>query len=710
MGYMAHARRAARNRFFGNRHHLLKARAERLLPALRARRQERRYGVEYLEPRLLLAGDIFLDTSPADYLAAPTLVSGTEAQLESLVGEIFGLLDEVEGALDVPNELDIALPGLLNREEPGADGDDVAAHEAVLLDGLLDLEGQLGSDPDFDSVAVGDIDLAALDLHDFDGDGLIGLTDLLRNAFDSGIKSAITDGVAWATVISGLDALSASITVDDPVFDGLRVGGGEATWQLDVDAGAVSIVQEAGSAYDLTFDLGFTLVRLDNFAFDLGRNADLLGFSYGADLEGDAGLPTVGLETFFEFSTTVQIDLTIAAVDADADTDFDDLHVTFTDDSDIGIRDTAAGAGARAEFLGLPSFDLRLGFIAVEAETAFFLEAGGSYANAGLVSLANLPAENPTTSDIDFGGDYSAVLTITADFDGAPAALATLQSTFASVDATVTFAADPFDPAFGPGGTGDPRTAPTVTFDTDFETWFQPFTRITADQLLDYFAQLRSFVLQFQNAPELFGFDLPFADGFSLLGSASQVADDVLDWASDIQNLLSGLFTSSGGVDQPTFTTIQDLADESAFTEALGTLLPDLVFVDGSPQLEFGLSFANTTNFTTDLDLAFNFGNLQDFGLAAATQMSIAGDLDLSLLFGIDLGATTEVAHRLEHDRARAPQQLHGRRHERGRSQPHQQRALQAQGQRPAGLHSHRRGQRLRGPGGARGGDPDGHR
>jgi hypothetical protein len=180
----------------------------------------------------------------------------------------------------------------------------------------------------------------------------------------------------------------------------------------------------------------------------------------------------------------------------------------------------------------LSSFDLRIGFFDIEAEGSFDVDAAGSFELSSFTSLTDGLATTFGGIVIDFDGQLTAILNLTADFDGAPSDLDDLVDTYASVSAEITLSADPFVAQFwAEDGSVDLRTAPSILTDSDggsdFADYFEPWTNMSGDEVLTFLAQYRSFMLQFQNSPDLFGFDIPFADELSLLGSSSDALDDL---------------------------------------------------------------------------------------------------------------------------------------------------------------------------------------
>ena len=649
----------ARGRFFSQRMLRDRIRAQRLLGGARKGRDV--YAVENMEPRLLLAADTFENIDISDYLASPVVFDGLQSQMKDLISDSFDALEVIEDSVDFATNLVLDLPGLLDREPGSEDGDTDGEHREVDLDELLDLDRQLNETSGFAEVDLADIDFGALELHDYDSDGVISMTEALRNAFEAQML-AIVDGATIGSstigsIVSGINGIAdAVLNLDDSALFS-----DSADYTLSVNASGFSLVLDSGNEYDLTFDLSFSIERSDGFSFDMGRNADLLGFTYGADLEGNAGLPQVTLDTSLSFETTAHIDLTLvytAEVPFDAGPpevayEPEKVDVSFSNNADIGLTDSSASIGAAAS-AALSSFDLRIGFLDIEAEGSFDANAAGTFELNAFTSLSDGLATTFGGVGIDFDGEMTAVLDITADFDGAPSELDDLVDTFAGISAEITLSADPFVAQFWAEDTVDLRTAPSILTDSDggssFAEYFAPWTNMSGDEVLTFLAQFRSFMLQFQNAPDLFGFDIPFADELSLLGSSSDALDDLLDWATPIQTMVDGLFAEvvgEPGVFAPTFGSIQELVSEASFQSQIGTFLPDLVFTGGGtmgPSLQIGLEFANTTNFNQDLDLNFNFGNLENFNVAGGGNIEVDGDLDLSFLFGIDLSGANEVA------------------------------------------------------------------
>ncbi|WP_407493414.1 hypothetical protein [Pseudooceanicola sp. MF1-13] len=598
---------------------------------------------------MLLAADTFAGDYEAAFLANPHAISGMSMDFDDLFIEIFNTLDLIEATPATLGSLDIDLPALLDREDGGI------AHQTVELDELMQIAEKIAEDGDFDLVGPSSIDIAANDWHDFyQGDGEISHSDAIRNAFGSQLIDQAGDffaGISFDSFVNYINGLS-SVAIDMP--DDNLVGTPTTSYLLDVNATGVTTQDDGFGNIVLSFGLELEVERTDTFSLDFGRNADLLSLIYGADESGDAGMPDISVTSGMSFSADATFFVSISFDDGGTpgDTSDDETTITYNNGA-LGLTGVDARFGAEADVTGL-AFDAQLGFLEIDVEGDFGMEAFASYSNAGFLSLFSLSGLSLNDADIDVAGSLSASFTASAALGGS-GELSTLATEFAGrsfeIDVTV---ADIFASGalFGSeDGSVDPRTAPKVTLGgTDFDAWFEPFTNLNADELLTYIAQFRSFLLQFQNAPDLFGFDIPFIDDVSLLGQASLPDDapadalpyDLLDWASPVQALIDGLYTEGTGNAAsallPEFDSLQSLV-ETAFN----TPLVGLSFNDDLGVLEFNLEFGNSTQLLDqDLDFNFNFGPLENFDFDG--DIDINGALTLSFLMGIDLGGATEVS------------------------------------------------------------------
>lgn len=650
---------ALRGRYFGQHQIRKRIRSERLLG--RARTGEHAYRVEAFEPRMLLAADVFGsvgdDATIQEYLDNPYAFNGLGAQIDDLIIAAFETLEEFEGEADI----DVDLPALLDRSDDGE-------HQTVNLADLLAIGTQLADTGDFTEVFdEADIDLGELDLIDY-GDAGLTLSDVLRNAY----ASALDDLTSTFRGFSLDSAFDLTLTLPD-LTDDARVSD-TAGWEISIDVSGVSIdpsTDVGNGVYALEFDLSFGIERVELFSFDLGRNADLIGLSYGVDLAGDygvdangtAGLPGVDLSAGLAFDTTARVNLNLTettnpGADFDLGTpedNYQQLNIGFSNGTGIGVVSSTAslyaeatGAGAGGE---LAEFQLQIGFLEILASGSFDLEATAEYELASFVSLNALSGTTVTDGDISLSGAMDAVLEVSIDTGGVGGGLIDDLAdtiTLAAADAEITLSATLFDVGdFDADETADPRTAPIISTNTSFDDYFGVFNELGADEIVTYLAQIRSFLLQFQNSSELFGFDLPFVNQMSLLGDAQDSAADLLDWAAPVQDLINNLITTVPDAGEvPSFDSLQELLTDSDFAAVLaGSILPDLTLSDdGRTLLTFGLDFEWDTGFTKDVDLGFDFGTLENFNLDAGGNVDVSADLGLDFLFGVDLGGDAEVS------------------------------------------------------------------
>ncbi len=600
-----------------------------------------RYMLEALEPRLLLNADLGA-IAIQDFLDDPNLTSDFVTAFEAGFDRLFDTLEEVEGTLQIDTNLDIDLPALLDREYdgPGEDGngDDnfFNDHQSVALAGLMDYVSQL-TDAGFDGfVDIADINMGAFDFHDYNGSGVLEVSDVIRSGIDAVFNNLNVVGSHVSDLVSHLNGNNIS-------FGDFDLGITASNLQIDpaTDAGE--------GTYNLTFDLGFDLGRSHSFHFDLGRGADLLGLIYPSDADGPAGMPEVEIDTHFGFATQIGLAVTVDLDDVNIGTEEDPVleeHV-FVDASssdfylgtDAQVRagvDTSASVGA---------FDFQIGFLEISngAGSTFELTAEvlgelGDTNDDGVISFSELGDADYIADEVSVSTDGA--LNVLLNIDVQVMGVGSFDDAFAALDPVIQLSGDPFDAALQPPGGDDPRTAPIISL-LDFDA-LTPFRNMTDEGFLNVLRQLESYFSSLENNLDLFGFDLPFVSATSLL--------DALDFTSDIHALIDDLYdevqVSSGGissrVDVPTFISVQELASElnSLLPGSLADLVPS--YSADTLVLSFDFALAQTVSIDEGFDFSFDLGQVGDVNATGG----FSGDSNLGMDFtlGLDLSDPAEVA------------------------------------------------------------------
>ncbi|MBL4906468.1 MAG: hypothetical protein JKX94_03375, partial [Sneathiella sp.] len=556
------------------------------------------------------------------------------------------------GELDLGTELNIDLPGLLDREiindfievtDDGINGND---HEAVQLDELIDITSQLNSDTDFDgSVAAGAVDVANLDFHDFGGPAGIELVDAMRSAVQSSVEDAIADlgNTTLDDLIADLNSISVSFTSDDG-----SVNAGEVTYQVDVNASGLAFDPSSDSGdgdYEVTFDLGLSIARYDTFHFDLGRNADLVGLFYDPNLAGAAGFPEIEVKTVFELEGSLGLTVELDEIDNDTVAGDDSLEITvFNNDMYLDATDTVVRAGAIVEAATVDPFNLRIGFLDIIADGSFDLTA---FATAELgepgaddkISMSELSAADYETDDVVYSTDgaLDVLLDVEVDYTlDTNGYLEDAMDALGFTGAQIQLSGSPFDPLLQSEFSVDnldPRTGAFVEL-IDFGD-LTPFRNMTASGMITIIDQFSNFLTTFQENADLFAYDLPFMGSTSLLGE-TDTDQNILAFDEPVNDLVDSLFATVDGFTVPEFDSIQELLDLAL----MSSIVTGFDFLDDI--IAFDLSFENTVNFDKDFDFGFDFGTFA--GVSTTGGFSLTSELGLLLTLGVDLADPVEVA------------------------------------------------------------------
>lgn len=610
-----------------------------------------RYMLEALEPRMLLSADLGV-MSADDFLnggADPSLINDFAFAFEAGFDRMFETLEEVEGDLDLDVVLDIELPALLDRDEDGSlaggddngDGNYLNDHHAVELAGLMDYVGQI-TEAGYEFVDdTADIDLAALDLYDFDGSGDLELLDVIRSGIASLFDNLHLIGPNVSDLVSHLDGHSIGIGEFNL---GLTAG------NLNVDAQDDVNVDGEGT-YELTFDLGFNLSRSDDFSFDLGRSADLLGLIYSSDTNGTGGMPGVTVDTHFSFETSAGLTFTLDQDEHQVGIDDDDNPIYETHlVVDAGSNDFYLGSGTQvvagvdtATTLG--GFDLQIGFLEISSEsgstfdlTAEAIASLGDPDDDGKISYSELGSAGYVTGNLTT--DTAGSLNVLLDIDVQLMGVSSFDDAFTALNPVIQLSGDPFDSVLQSTGGGDPRTAPIVSL-LNFDA-LTPFRNMTDEGFLNILRELESYFTSLENSLDLFGIDLPFVDGTSLL--------DTLDFSNAITALIDDLYDSvektvngtTGVVDVPTFVSVQELASD--LDGLLAGSLADLLPSYSADTLVLSFDFAFAQQVLVDEGFNFNFDLGQVGDVTASGGFSGQADLGVDFTLGLDLSDPAEVA------------------------------------------------------------------
>lgn len=613
-----------------------------------------RYMLEALEPRLLLNADLGA-IAIQDFLDNPDLTSDFATAFEAGFDRLFDTLEEVEGTLDLETNLDIDLPALLDREYDGAgedgnnDGNFLNDHRAVDPSTLMDFAGQLielieegenrDFDPDIDFVGdVADIDMSAFAFYDFNGNDTLDISDVIRSGVDDLFNDLNLVGSYVSDLMDHLNGESVSF----------------GDFVLSVSAGnlAADPASDVGNGdYNLTFDLGIDLRRSDDFHFDLGRGADLLGLIYPSDADGVAGMPEVTIDSHFGIETMTGLRVAVDLGDHDGDEDTPD---TLQVDAEIGGfflgTDAQVQAGVDTSTT-VGAFDFQIGFLEISNNSGSFdltaevLGELGDTNDDGVISYGELGAANYVANEVSVStaGALDVLLNISVD----PITGATdFNNAFAALTPKIQLTGDPFEAALQSPGGGDPRTTPIISL-LEFDA-LTPFRNMTDEGFLSILRQLETYFSSLENNLDLFAYDLPFVSGTSLLDALdfTSALSDLIGDPDHPENPIDGLYTlkSINGSDAevPIFSSVQTLAD--ALTGLLGVSMGDLLPAYDVDDFILTFDFALNQDILIDQDFDFSFDLGQVGDVSATGGFNGNSDLDVNFTLGMDLSDPAEVA------------------------------------------------------------------
>ena len=404
--------------------------------------------------------------------------------------------------------------------------------------------------------------------------------------------------------------------------------------EIRVDDVSSNIVSIGGNDYEIRINMKFSITENKTYKFDMGRNADVIGFLYDPN-----DMPSLKLQIGFEFDLSFGCILTLTEGDFDLHGDTNDTRVEVVN-SDFFIVDTSLFANADVLETGL-DFDLQIGFMeikvvsgtnSVHCETeAVFVDPGWP-APITLSELTSTLITNLTS--VSSSGTLFGIMPVkvkdinTIGFN----------STFDSLSLSIIFLGNPFDPFVAPGGSEDPRTAPPIDMSLDFKSHLLPFTTIMADGVLGVLEQLKGWYGSFGTSSLLSVVDVPFADGETLAS--------VLDFFSGLDDLLTNTFmaiTNEEGITTPQFISVQSLA--LALDNVLGINMTTINPTYDLTRHELTFTISLNPNLPTLVEITIDF-NL-DLGPLGEIQphvnVSIEPEINFLLTFGIDLRSETEI-------------------------------------------------------------------
>jgi Ca2+-binding RTX toxin-like protein len=408
----------------------------------------------------------------------------------------------------------------------------------------------------------------------------------------------------------------------------------EGSLVIRVDDVSKNIVSIGGNDYEMRINMKFSIIENKTYKFDMGRNADVIGFIYDPNV-----MPSLKLQIGFEFDLSFGCILTLTEGDFDLHGDTNDTRVEVVN-SDFFIVDTSLFANADVLETGL-DFDLQIGFLEIKVESGTYAVHGeteavfvdpGWPAPITLSELTSTPIIN-LTSVSSSGSLFGNMPVKVKDINSIG-----FNSTFDSLSLTIILLGNPFDPFVAPGGSEDPRTAPPIDMSLDFKSHLLPFTTIMADGVLGLLEQLKGWYGSFGTSSLFSVVDVPFADGETLAS--------VLDFFSGLDDLLTSTFialTNEEGITTPQFLSVQSLA--LALDNALGINMATINPAYDLTRHELTFTISLNPNLPTIVEIPIDFNlDLSPLGeILANVNVSIEPEISFLLTFGIDLRSETEI-------------------------------------------------------------------
>jgi Ca2+-binding RTX toxin-like protein len=525
----------------------------------------------------ILANYTYYDYNLSSYLSNPKISPQTKTAIVNGLTELGNLLDDIVSSNDMSSSFMEAVPGLLDITDPN----DIYAPGMGNLPSGYTVGGLFQSE-------VADEVIAQLNLH--------GSTAHLESVLD------------------GLDTT-------------------EGIMDIEISGVSASFVGIGGGEYELRANMEFSITYNETYTFDLGRNADVIGFIYEP-----SDMPSIELQSGFAFDLSFGVVVELEEDNFDGHNDTLDTLVT-TDNSEFFVRSTSLEANVNVLTTGL-SFPLQIGFLEIEVVDGAHTVYGVTTAH-----FVDPDSTDPITLAEITGTSVADLISISSNgtvFSNFPVDVIDIASygfnaSFLGLSLTIQMLGDPFDPFVAPGG-DDPRSAPPIDMSPDFVAHCLPFTLVLADGVLGLLDQLKGWYGSFGTSQLFSVVDVPFADGETLAS--------VLDFFSGLEDLISDAnlaITDEDGITTPQFGSVQEFAVDltNALSMTLGQIDPNYNLTRN--ELTFTISLNPTLSSLIDIPIDFNL-DLDPLGsIETNVNVSIQPNISFNLTFGIDLRSETEI-------------------------------------------------------------------
>jgi hypothetical protein len=524
----------------------------------------------------ILGNQTYYDYNLSSYTGAPRISPHTKDAIVNGLSELADVLGDIVTSNDMSSSFMEAVPGLLDISDPN---NPVAPGMGILPSGYT-----------------------------------------LRNLFQGLVVDEINLNFTAHSYLAALETF----------IDGLDTTVGIMT--IDIDDVSGILVHKGGDDYEFEIEMIFSVEYEETYKFDLGRNADVIGFSYDPD-----DMPSADLETGFRLDLSFGVNVTLTEGDYDAHNDTYDTAV-ITDNSKFFIRDTSLNATADVSETGL-GFDLQIGFLEIEVFSGTHTVYGG--VNATFIDPGSDPLTLSELTSTPIGTliNVNPSGNIFSNFQVKVKDILTtgFNTTFESLALQFFMLGDPYDPFVAPGG-DDPRTAPPIEMSLDFKSHILPFTLVLADGLLGLLEQLKGWYGSFGTSQMFSVVDVPFADGETLASA--------LDFLSGLDDLLTNSYiaiTDEDGLTTPQFISVQTLAIalDNALPINLSTINTNYDLTRN--ELTFTISLNPTLSTLVDIPIDFNVDLGVMGGITTDVNVSVVPDISFQLTFGIDLRPEAEI-------------------------------------------------------------------
>jgi Ca2+-binding RTX toxin-like protein len=666
----------------------------RILRRLRKKNEEtagkkkrRKVLFESLEQRLLLSSDVISGMTAGTFVALGDISSGSQSAITSGLGQVDTALSSGQGFSD---KLNLAIPGVLDFTNYPSTAASAKTLAGLLLSGS---SGDLGTflDSNLKTPLEGIVDTndfsTTTALKDYLTNTLAPVLDFFKDITLNGVSTSL-NAINGTTPGQPGDYeydvdLTFSASAEDDSNLHFDLGRDADVLGLKVPTNAdgseqFGLMPQVGLQGDMTFNLTFGLdVTIADTSTKVGPNsgdwtntanppapnADVWQTSYGSNpgtLYFDDSLSF--------FGPVADLDHVTAANDWFWDSGSNTLYVYATINP--------AGTVKLNQQITVTTPDNAGGFFVDNQNTDFLAKAqvvdpyshnpGVTFNISKLqegfldISVSNGTFSETAQSDVTFNDLNNDGKTFTTELSAGFAASDAGSSMDVKLPISVNKLAnnvtffdpglpevdistnDPLNPEFGPlTGSNDPRSAPPLTINSDFESNLLPFKNINAGSLLGMLDQFDGWLKGLSQSSVFSNVDIPFATDTTLANE--------LDFSTTFETSLLDVVApkDASGNRQPDYHSAQDFINK---IDDISPIPLNQEYDTGTHQLTFDLKLHEslpvdasqpTTTVGAPIDLSLDLSPLSD--LKGNIQVQLTSGAGLEATFGIDLGATSPI-------------------------------------------------------------------